>query len=220
MRARGVHVTKQQFAYEALRKAIIACQLKPGQRLVIDDVAREFDVSIIPVREAFRLLESEGLIVSVAHVGTTVAPVSRQLVVEIFALLEGLETVSGRAAAAAMDVADLHELDDLAGGMERALSARKPEAWAALNSRFHLAISRRAGMPMVHQMLQRSLDHWDRMRRHFFHGIFTQRARQAQREHRRMIEQLRRHDAEGIEQTMRAHNRQAMAAYTAWLDRQ
>ena len=97
------HVTKLQFAYAALREAIIRCELKPGERLVIDDLARRFDVSIIPVREALRILESEGLIVSVAHTGTTVAPVSRQLIVEVFAILEGLETVSARAAAVAAD---------------------------------------------------------------------------------------------------------------------
>ena len=41
-------MTKLQFAYAALRDAIIRCELAPGERLVIDDLARRFDVSIIP----------------------------------------------------------------------------------------------------------------------------------------------------------------------------
>jgi DNA-binding GntR family transcriptional regulator len=212
------HVTKLQFAYGALREAIIRCELKPGDRLVIDDLARRFDVSIIPVREALRILESEGLVVSVAHTGTTVAPVSRQLVVEVFALLEGLETVSARAAALAASRTDLSRLEQIVDRMDRAIAANRPGAWAELNTEFHLEISRLSGMPMVDQMLRRALDHWDRVRRYFFTGVFTRRAAAAQREHRRMLEQLRAGDADGIERTMRAHNRGAVQAYLTYLD--
>lgn len=212
------HVTKQQFAYAALRDAIIGCELQPGERLVIDDLARRFDVSIIPVREALRLLESEGLVVSVAHTGTTVAPVSRQLIVEVFALLEGLETVSARAAAAAAAPDDFAALDALVARMDRALAAGRPAVWAGLNREFHLLISGMSGMPMVEQMLRRALDHWDRVRRYFFNGVFTRRAALAQREHHRMLSQLRSGDVEGIELTMRGHNRSARQAYLDYLD--
>src|SRR5687768_110831 len=212
------HVTKLQFAYAELRDAIIRCELKPGDRLVIDDLARRYDVSIIPVREALRMLESEGLVVSVAHTGTTVAPVSRQLIVEVFALLEGLETVSGRAAAAAPSRDGLTRLEDIAGRMERALSAGRTGVWAELNTEFHLAISSLSGMPMVDHMLRRALDHWDRVRRYFFTGVVTRRAPQAQREHRRMLEQLRAGDVDGLERTMREHNRGALQAYLTYLD--
>ena len=212
------HATKLQFAYTALREAIIRCELKPGERLVIDDLARRYDVSIIPVREALRILESEGLVVSVAHTGTTVAPVSRQLVIEVFALLEGLETVSGRAAAVGATEEGLLRLEQLVDRMDRAIGAGRPGGWAELNREFHLAISTRSGMPMVDQMLRRALDHWDRVRRYFFTGVFTRRAAVAQREHRKMLDQLRARDAEGIEQTMREHNRGALQAYLTYLD--
>ncbi len=212
-------VTKLQRAYSALRDAIIRCELAPGERVVIDDLARRFDVSIIPVREALRMLEAEGLIVSVAHTGTTVAPVSRQSIVEVFALLEGLETVSARAAAAQITPADLLRLDGLLGRMDRALAANRAGAWAELNTEFHLTISALSGMPMVEQMLKRALDHWDRVRRYYFSGVFTRRADTAQREHYQMVAQLRAGDADGVEETLRLHNRAALEAYVAYLDR-
>jgi DNA-binding GntR family transcriptional regulator len=218
MEAPARHVTKLQYAYSTLRRAIIGCDLAPGERVVIDDLARRFDISSIPVREALRILESEGLVVSIPHVGTTVAPVSRQLIVEVFALLEGLETVSARAAAAD-GREDLSDLDELVARMDAALTAGKPETWAGLNTQFHLAISGRAGMPMVDQMLRRALDHWERVRRHFFSRMFTSRARAAQREHHTMLQQLRKGDVDGIEKSMRVHNREAMKAYTRYLDR-
>jgi DNA-binding GntR family transcriptional regulator len=211
-------VTKQQLAYAAMREAIIRCELAPGERIVIDDLARRFDVSIIPVREALRLLESEGLIVSVAHTGTSVAPVSRQLVIEVFALLEGLETVSARAAATVATAADLAVLRNLVKRMDRALAGGRPGNWAELNTDFHLAISRLSGMPMVDQMLRRALDHWDRVRRFFFTGVFTQRAAAAQHEHHLMLDRLGAGDVDGIEQIMRMHNRGALKAYLTYLD--
>src|SRR5687768_1583877 len=95
----AVHLTKQQYAYRTLRDGILKGDLAPGTRLVIDDLARRFEISIIPVREALRLLQSEGLVVSVAHVGATVAPISRESVTEVFTVLEGLEVVATRSAA-------------------------------------------------------------------------------------------------------------------------
>ena len=69
------HVTKQQFVYETLRDAILRCEFQPGERLNIGGLAKQLGVSIVPIREALRLLESEGFIVNVAHVGVTIAPI-------------------------------------------------------------------------------------------------------------------------------------------------
>lgn len=58
------HVTKQQFVYETLRDAILRCEFQPGERLNIGGLAKRLGVSIVPIREALRLLESEGFIVN------------------------------------------------------------------------------------------------------------------------------------------------------------
>ena len=55
--------TKQQQLYEALRERILSGAYGPGFRVVIDQIAAEFAVSALPVREAIRRLEAEGLIV-------------------------------------------------------------------------------------------------------------------------------------------------------------
>ena len=82
------HRTKQEFAYQTLRDAIMRCELRPGERLVIDDLARRLNVSTIPVREAIQMLQSEGLAVIVPHTGATVAPVSPESIQDVFAVLE------------------------------------------------------------------------------------------------------------------------------------
>jgi len=117
------HRTKQEFVYRTLREAIIRCELPPGERLVIDDLARRLAVSAIPVREALQLLQSEGLAVNVPHVGATVAPISRESIVEVFTVMEGLEIVATRSAAQRAAAADLDALGSIVEAMDGALAA-------------------------------------------------------------------------------------------------
>jgi DNA-binding GntR family transcriptional regulator len=97
------HRTKQEFVYRTLREAIVRCELRPGERLIIDELAQRLQVSAIPVREALQLLQAESLVVTVPHVGATVAPISSASIVDVFTVLEGLEpwpvapSFSGRA---------------------------------------------------------------------------------------------------------------------------
>ena len=212
------HLTKQQYAYASIREAILRCELGPGERLIIDELARRLDTSIIPVREAIRLLESEGLVVNIAHVGATVAPISRSSVAETFTVLEGLESVSTRSAALRADAAGFASLDALVHAMDRALADGRHDEWAALNTRFHLAIAALAGMPMLAEMLRRALDHWDRVRRYFFQGVLVHRSALAQSEHRTIVEQMKARDLAALERTVRLHNQGALAAYDEYLN--
>ena len=214
------HLTKQQFVYTTLRESILRCELGPGTRLVFDDLARQFRVSIIPVREALRLLQSEGLVISVAHVGATVAPISHASVVEVFTLLEGLELVAARAAAQRATEPELAMLKDLVAEMDRALEAGSPQRWAEINTRFHLSIARLAEMPILMDMLQRAVDYWDRVRRYYFKDVLIHRTRLAQAEHRAMVTHMEARNLPELEQTIREHNQGALAAYTAHLESQ
>jgi DNA-binding GntR family transcriptional regulator len=212
------HLTKQQFVYETLRNGILRCEFQPGERLKIGGLAKRFGVSIVPIREALRLLESEGFIVNVAHVGATIAPVSRQSILEIYTILEGLESVSTRAAVQLAHPEHFTELEALIAGMDEALAHARAEEWTDLNSRFHLAIGRIAAMPLLEQMLQRVLGEWARVSRHLFKDVLLHRANAAQAEHRELVARMRAGDVTGAEQTVRKHNQGALAAYTEYLE--
>ncbi|MGH9313298.1 MAG: GntR family transcriptional regulator [Vicinamibacterales bacterium] len=212
------HRTKQEFVYRTLRDAIIRCDLQPGERLVIDDLARRLEVSAIPVREALQLLQSERLVVNVPHVGATVAPISRDSIQEVFTVLEGLEMVAAREAAARASAEQLERLGDIVSAMDRAVAAHRLDDWADLNTRFHLAFSRLTGMPLLEEMMAQVLDRWDRVRRYFFSGVLRHRVARAQEEHRALFEALTERDTKRLEDTVRQHNRGALAAYTAYLE--
>jgi DNA-binding GntR family transcriptional regulator len=215
------HRTKQEYVYQTLRAGILRCELQPDERLVIDELARRLDVSAIPVREALQLLQSEGLVINVPHVGATVAPISRESIVDVFSVLEGLESVATRLVATRDDLEKqgaLAPLGVLVDAMDRAIAAGQTAEWADLNRQFHLTISALPGLPMLREMTERVLDRWDRVRRFYVRGVLAHRVQQAQREHREILDAMRGGDLATLQQIVRQHNQSALGAYLAFFD--
>lgn len=212
--------TKQEYVYQALRGAIIRGELPPGQRLVIDDIARRLEVSAIPIREALQSLQAEGLVVSAPHVGATVASISQDEVHEVFAIMEGLETVAVREAAARLTPEQGESLGTIVADMDSAVDRQEYERWAEMNGKLHRSIGEIAAMPLLREMTDRALSRWERLRRHYFQGVLVPRVEQAQREHRELLAALVARDPDASERVVRAHNRNAQAAYSAFLQQQ
>jgi DNA-binding GntR family transcriptional regulator len=212
--------TKQELVHQRLKDAILRCELLPGQRIVIEDLAKRFGVSAIPVREALHLLRSEGLVLNVPHVGATVAPIAPDSVRETFAIMEGLEVVATREVARRSGADAVARLEGLLDTMDEALEAASYERWSEMNSEFHLAIASMAGMPLLLEMTERVLRRWDRVRRHFFEGVLVPRAETAQQEHRGLVAAIRDGDLARLEALVRQHNQGAMLDYDEFIRRQ
>lgn len=208
--------TKQELVYRTLRDAIMRCELPPGRRLVIDELARQLEVSAIPVREALHILQSEGLVTNIPHVGATVSPISREATVEVFSLMEGLEIVATRTAAQRMTAQDADGLSEIVAQMDTALGAGRHHDWADLNTRFHLAISKVAAMPMLLNMTERVMARWDRLRRYYFNGVLVHRVELAQEEHRGLLRAMRDKDLPALERMVKQHNQGALLAYSEY----
>ena len=69
-----VHKTKKDAVVELIRESILSAELKPGDRLLQDEIAQRMNVSATPVREALRQLEAEGVLAHSPHQGARVAP--------------------------------------------------------------------------------------------------------------------------------------------------
>ena len=210
------HQTKRAIVYDALRSSIMRCELRPGQRLIIDDISRQLGVSQIPVREALQQLQTERLVENVPHIGATVALISPNDVVEVFALMEGLESVAVEPAAAHASPEFLASLERVVGDMDVALGAGDGERWAALNSEFHQLIAAQARMPLLLDMTKRTLDQWNRVRRFF--NIFSKRVGHAQSQHHEIAAAFRDRNVEQLRRLSRDHNRDALDAYVAELE--
>lgn len=211
------HQTKQEFVYQTLRKAIMRAELAPGERLRTEDIAQRLGVSPIPVREALQLLQSERLVETIPHVGARVARVSHESVIEVFTVMEGLELVATRTAAARMTPSHLETLASLLRMMDQALENANYDEWGDLNTSFHLAIASMTGMSMLQEMTERALNQWDRVRRYYLKGVLTERLSQAQKEHHLIVQAVREQDYPALERLVRAHNQSALSAYMEYL---
>jgi DNA-binding GntR family transcriptional regulator len=115
--------------YRAIRQEIGQLRLVPGERLLLEELAERFQVSLTPVRHALRRLESEGLVVTIRRRGSRVAPLSVEELEEIQALRLGLETTLARHGAERCTDATLADMVAARSDMERAYEAADLEAY-------------------------------------------------------------------------------------------
>lgn len=205
--------TKTEQMHAWLRSAILTQALKPGEYLNLDELARRHGVSAIPVREAVARLATERLVNIRPHFGAEVAPLDEDSVQDVFALLEGLETASAARVAELATPADVADLEALLAALSRAAQADDVAEWGRANTAFHLRLVAIARLPLVQDELRIAFDHWDRIRRHFFRAVPGPRLKQAQKEHREMVDAVRRQAAGALERCLRRHNRTARKTY-------
>ncbi len=207
-------LTKQQAIYQHLKDRILEGKLPPGQRLIIDDIADELGLSIIPVREALQLLQSERLVEIRPHAGATVSAVTTESIEEVFTILEGMEAMAVRRVAKKMPEGLDVALQKLITQMDAAEKINDVEKWSALNMQFHLVLSDGTGMPWLREITSRALGNWDRIRRHFFREGSEHRFTEAQKEHHAILNALRKGDADLAEKVVRQHNQRAFKHYS------
>ena len=153
-----------QHAYEQLRAAIVENRYPPGQRLVEQRVAAELGLSRTPVREALRMLEAEGLVVSERNRGAMVRPLSATEVVDLYGLRIRLESYAVEVATARASEAQLGELMEAAdafGSVRKAVdvdSAERVRRLHAANRRFHDGIVVAARHRRLDTLLARAVD--------------------------------------------------------------
>lgn len=207
----GAHPTKREMVLATLRGAILDGRLPPGERIVIDEIARLLGVSIIPVREAIGQLASERLVELKPHVGPVVSGFDADAVAELFTLLECLELAAARHACARATDEDVAEVERLAAAAERAGSSR----WEEANARFHARLAACARMPRIAEHLAQVSSEWERLYRLRLRGAAAFDRTAAEAEHREIAAALRARDRGRLEAAIIAHNRRAGAHYGA-----
>jgi DNA-binding GntR family transcriptional regulator len=131
---------------EAIAERIIAGTLKPDARLRQDHVAREFNSSHVPVREAFRQLEAQHLVVALPRRGVRVAPLDANAIREISEMRAALEVVALRHAVPKLTQAHFARIE-LA--LIEGDNAETLQEFEAANRAFHQALVAPCGMPRL-----------------------------------------------------------------------
>ncbi len=130
----------------ALAQRIVTGAIAPGARLRQDHVAAEFGASHVPVREAFRRLEAQGLAESEPRRGVRVPPLEPQSIVEITEMRAALETL---ALGHALERIDAKSLALASRAIRDGEASDDVEVWEAANRRFHRSLIAPCAMPRL-----------------------------------------------------------------------
>lgn len=168
-----------------LAERIIASTIEAGSKLRQDHVAEEFGASHVPVREAFRRLEAQGLVVSEPRRGVRVAGFSREDVREVAEMRAALEALALRNAAPHLTKAILDQAEEANRAGDR---ARDVQAWEEANRAFHRIILAPCAMP---RLLKTIGDLQTASARFLFSGWRAEWEAPTDRDHRAILDALR-----------------------------
>jgi DNA-binding GntR family transcriptional regulator len=188
---------------ETLRDEIVRGDLIPGQYLRLEEIAARFDVSTMPVREALRDLEAEGLVTIFPHRGSVVTQLSADELQDIYDIRVTLEEMATRLAVPLVTEATLAELTSLVNQMES--HQGHVAILVKLNHQFHLtlyAASGRRHLCELNRMLRYRTQHYLHL---FSVEVESDNFRQTQGEHRGILEACRCGDAEQAAAIMHEH---------------
>ncbi|MEW6401187.1 MAG: GntR family transcriptional regulator [Chloroflexota bacterium] len=188
---------------EALRDQIIRGELVPGQFLRLEEIAAQFDVSTMPVREALRQLESEGMVTVFPHRGAMVTQLSADELQDIYDVRDVLEEMAARLAVPFLTEETLAEMASIIEQIEN--HTGDVATLVKLNHEFHLTLYAASGRNHLCELI-RTLRYRSQ---HYLH-VYTAEVDvghlpQIPGEHRAIIEACRRGDAEQAAALTREH---------------
>jgi DNA-binding GntR family transcriptional regulator len=188
----------------AIRAEILDGRLTPGSRVRQEELAARLGSSRIPVREALRQLESEGLVVLVANSGAWIAKLDLVECVEIYKVRERLEPLALAESVPHLSEQTLAQLEGLVDAIER---SRTVDEFLRLDREMHLLSYEGAALPMLRGMILRFWNTTQHYRR-AYHELLGQKNQWIiHAEHRLMLEAIRRRDTEESERVLHSHIR-------------
>lgn len=200
--------TAHEFVHTTLRHAILRGDLPGGTHLVQADLAAQLDVSTTPVREALRDLANEGIIRLDPHRGAIVRELRIDEVREIYEMRKVLEPMAIRLTVER--VTDT-QLERAAGLHQELKSEPDPGRWVELNRAFHRVFADAAGSPRLQSIIAGLRDSAA-----IYVGLSLKvrpsRMKTGNRDHRALLDAVRRRDAEAAAETELAHLESTMRA--------
>ncbi|UWR98314.1 GntR family transcriptional regulator [Phaeobacter inhibens] len=168
-----------------LRERILSGELAEGEPIRQEALAEEYDVSRMPVREALKRLDAEGLVLFTNNRGATVTKHSLREIAEIFDLRILVEVDLFRRSIPAMTTTDFARCSQILDEMDASYDADDVATWGALNHRYHSALYAAAERKLTNEVLQGLSLHSDRFIR--MHLSVMKQREPAKAEHRDLL---------------------------------
>lgn len=200
--------TRGQNAYRLILAAIREGAYKPGDRLREEEVAARFGMSRTPVREGLGRLQEKGLVEAASGRGLAVATLNMQQVLELYAMREEAEGAAARFAAQHITAVEIENMERL--NEEFLAASGDPVAAAQINRMFHARLYDAARNRYLRQALDDLQDSIALLPETTF--VEPGRAEVAYKEHRAIIDSLRKRAADDAYRTASDHIRAALLA--------
>ncbi|MBI0432269.1 GntR family transcriptional regulator [Roseomonas sp. KE0001] len=207
--------TAQEAVLAELRRRLGLGLLRPGQAIPMEQLAEEFGVSRVPVREAMRILEGEGRVLYTPHRGYAVAWLDADDLREIYRLRDVLEAEAVRSAAPLLAEADLSRMEAATREIDAACAAADVAGLIPANRRFHFALFEACGMPRLLRILEQIWDASDQYRAVYFNDPKNRGL--MRREHAAILRAARARDAAALLRAVDEHRAHAVPVVTRLL---
>ncbi|RDD68630.1 GntR family transcriptional regulator (plasmid) [Paracoccus versutus] len=201
---RGVRkLSLRDQAYEAIKKRIVSCELRPGEAVTVADLAEQLQIGRTPVFQAIDRLTVDGLVEVMPRKGVVVAPISMDSLVEIIEMRLLNEAQAANWAAQKATPQEIAQLDANVAATWRAAQDHDLEQMIECDRDFHRLLSGIAGNTILAEFLgnlhDRSLRFWFLSLRAPDHNL------RVCEQHAAIVEGIRAHDPEAAEKAMREH---------------
>jgi DNA-binding GntR family transcriptional regulator len=207
--------TMQEEVLGELRRRILAGEIPPGGVIRPDQVAAELEVSRVPVREALRILEGEGVVAYRAHHGSTLASLRADDLREIYRIRRLLERDAIEATLPRLTAADVAAMEASERRMQ-AISADDLAGLAEANRAFHFALLDACGMPHLLRIVGLLWNATDHYRTAYYRDPANREVVRA--DHGRILDAARARDRDALLAAVDDHRDHAIAGLGAELD--
>lgn len=187
--------------HERLRTAILRGELEPGAVIPQGTLAATFDAGRTPLREALRMLQREGLVISEPNRPVRIAPLSEEDFEEVYIMRVALETVAVHITVPALASNDFADLEGFLAQMDHYQKAGDQAGFRAPHRAFHHRLIAGSG-PRVSTRIDELTDHSERYRLRFGDSMGWQKYR---KEHRGILDAAAAHDADLTAEQLAAH---------------
>ena len=193
----------------ALREEILGGGYKPGERIRQQELAGRHGASRVPVREALRILESEGLVTLVVNAGSWVSQLSTQECTELYQMRERIEPLLLAYSAKALSADVIDHLQSLADEMQQSSDV---ERFLRLDREFHLASYSAASTIMLGDTIVRLWNRTQHYRRAYTQMFRAERDDSVHYDHQLLVAALRNRDSDDAERVLAGHIRRTRLA--------
>lgn len=205
--------SKSQHAYQVIKDRIVRQEYSPGYRLVLNTIAEELDMSVVPVREAIRRLEAERLVTFERNVGAHVSmfdDTEYRFTMQTVGLLEGSATALSARHLTPDDIAAARVINEK---MIQTLGHFDPHRFTALNRDFHSLLFTRCSNPRLLTLVHSEWDRLGTLRDSTF-AFVPGRAQESVREHEHILQLIeQKAPLPEIEWAARRHRKATLDAY-------